>query len=147
LTTAGVNYVVASPRILVADDDSKFLRFVTDLLTGAGYDVWAASDPSRVVEMAGALSPELIVLDISMPGKDGFEVARDLRRNPKTQAVRVLFITGHRSSTHVRRAKEVGGAGYLEKPLKSSTLIWMLKTLLADRPESGRPSGAADRRE
>jgi CheY-like chemotaxis protein len=122
-------------RILVSDDDAKFLRFVTELLTGAGYDVWAASDSMKVVEMAELLSPHLVILDISMPGKDGFEVAGDLRANPKTRDVRIMFVTGYRNSTHVKRVKEVGSTAYLEKPFKSSTLIWMVKALLSTQPQ------------
>ena len=118
-------------RILVADDDEKFLRFVTELLIGAGYDVRAASDPGKVTEMAELFAPDLVILDISMPGKTGFEVAKDLQANPKTALVRCMFITAHRSSTHVKQAKESGGIAYLEKPFRSSSLLWMVKTLLA----------------
>lgn len=121
-------------RILVVDDNEKFLRFVTELLTGAGYDVRAASDPGRVAEMAEAFQPELVILDISMPGRTGFEVARELRANPKMRRVRCMFITAHRSSTHVKEAKESGGVAYLEKPIRSSSLLWMAKALLTKKP-------------
>lgn len=120
-------------RILVADDDEKFLRFVTDLLTGEGYDVRASSDPGKVIKLAEGFAPELVILDISMPGKTGFEVARDLRANPTTASVQCMFITAHRSSTHVKEAKESGGIGYLEKPFRSSSLLWMVKALLAKK--------------
>lgn len=117
-------------RILVVDDDTKFLHFVTELLIGAGYDVRAAADPKQVVDMAEFLVPDLVILDISMPGKDGFKVARELRANTKTKRVRCMFITAHRAATHFKKAKEVGGAAYLEKPFQSSSLLWMVKTLL-----------------
>lgn len=120
-------------RILVVDDDSKFLRFVTELLTGAGYDVRAASDPGKVQEMAESLAPDLIILDVSMPGKDGFEVARELRASPKTTGVRCMFITAHQQATHVKSAKDSGAIAYLKKPFQSSSLIWMVKTLLAKK--------------
>lgn len=120
-------------RILVVDDDSKFLHFVTEVLTGAGYDVRAASDPGKVIEMTEFLEPDLVILDISMPGKDGFEVADDLRANSRTKGVRCMFITGHREAGHVKKAKDVGGVAYLEKPFQTSSLIWMVKTLLAKR--------------
>ncbi len=122
-------------RILVVDDNSQFLRFATEILTGAGYDVRAASDPGKVVEMAEAFLPELVILDISMPGKTGFEVARELRANRKTCRVRCMFITAHRSATHVQEAKESGGVAYLEKPLRSSSLLWMAKALLTKKPD------------
>jgi CheY-like chemotaxis protein len=125
---------VGIKRILAVDDDSKFLHFLTELLTGAGYDVRAASDPAQALEMAEFLAPDLVILDVSMPGKDGFEVALELRANPKTEGVRCMFITGHREAAHLKKAKDVGGVAYLEKPFQSSSLIWTVKTLLAKRP-------------
>ena len=121
---------MASARILVVDDDPKFLHFVSELLIGAGYDVHSAEEPLKVVEMTEALVPNLVILDISMPGKDGFQIARELRASPKTKGVRCMFLTGHRAATHVKHAKEAGGVAYLEKPLKSSSLLWMVKALL-----------------
>lgn len=118
----------------MADDDSKFLHFLTELLIGAGYDVRAASDPVKIMEMVEFMKPDLVILDISMPGKDGFEVAREMRANPKTKGVRYMFITGHRTAAYVKKAKDAGGVAYLEKPFQSSSLIWMVKTLLAKRP-------------
>ena len=122
---------VTCTRLLLADDDSKFLRFVSELLIGAGYDVHCTSDSGRVLEMAEALKPALVILDIAMPGKDGFQVARDLRANPQTKGVRCMFLTAHRASTHVKSAREVGGIAYLEKPFQSSSLLWMVKAVLS----------------
>lgn len=126
-------------RILIADDDPQFLHFVSELLIGAGYDVHCTNEPLRIAEMAEALAPDLVVLDVAMPGKDGFEVARELRGSPKLKGVRCMFLTAHRAATHVRDAKEAGGLAYLEKPVKSSTLLWMVKALLSKR---GDPDGS-----
>ena len=120
-------------RILVADDDSKFLHFVTEVLIGAGYDVRAASDPGKVLEMVELLKPDLVILDISMPGKDGFQVAQELRANEKTKGTRCMFITGHQEATHAKKAKDAGGVAYLQKPFQTSSLIWMVKALLEKR--------------
>lgn len=117
-------------RILIADDDPQFLHFVSELLIGAGYDVHCAGEPLRIVEMAEALVPDLVVLDIAMPGKDGFAIAQELRDSSKLKGVRCMFLTGHPAATHVRDAKDAGGVAYLEKPVKSSTLLWMVKALL-----------------
>lgn len=125
------------PRILIADDDPQYLHFVSELLIGAGYDVHCTNEPLRIVEMAVALAPDLVVLDVAMPGKNGFEVALEMRANPKLKAVRCMFLTGHRAATQVRDAKEAGGVAYLEKPVKSSTLLWMVKALLSKRGNSG----------
>jgi len=125
---------VEAKRILVADDDPKFLHLVSEVLTGAGYDVRTASDPTKVAEMAEQLRPELVILDISMPGRNGFEVARELHDHAQTKGVKCMFVTAYREPTQVKRAKEAGGIGYLEKPFRTSSLIWMVKTLLSKRP-------------
>ncbi len=123
-----------SPSILLVDDDPKFLHFITEVLIGAGYDVHCTADPLRTVEMAEALKPDLVILDISMPGKDGFEIARDLRASSGVKAARILFLTAHRAATHIKSAKAAGGGAYLEKPVQSSRLLWMIKALLSDGP-------------
>ena len=123
----------------MADDDEKFLHLVSEALIEAGYDVRAVSHPEMVVDIASTYAPDLVILDISMPGKTGFEVARDLRANAKTAHIRSMFVTGHRSSTHVKEAKESGGIAYLEKPFKNSSLLWMVKSLLAKKPSEDAP--------
>jgi len=117
-------------RILVVDDDSKFLHFVSELLIGAGYDVHCTGEPLRTVEMAEALGPDLVILDISMPGKDGFQLAQELRASPKTKSVRIMFLTGHPLATNPKKVKEVRGIAYLQKPFQSSNLIRIVKALL-----------------
>jgi CheY-like chemotaxis protein len=128
-----------SARILIADDDPQFLHFVSELLIGAGYDVHCTGEPLQIVEMAEALAPDLVVLDIAMPGKDGFEVAQELRDSSKLKGVQFMFLTAYPAATHVRNAKESGGVAYLEKPVKSSTLLWMVKALLLKRGGTDRP--------
>ncbi len=124
---------VEPKRILVVDDDPKFLQLVSEVLIGAGYDVRTAEDPTKVNEMAELLRPELVILDISMPGKDGFDVARELHGNPKTKGVKCMFVTAHREPSQVKQAKEAGGIAYLEKPFRTSSLLWMVKTLLTKK--------------
>jgi len=121
---------VPNERILVVDDDPKFLRFISELLIGAGYDVHCSEEPLKVLDMAETVQPRLVILDISMPGKDGFQVAKELRKSPKLKGVNLMFLTGHPAATNVKNAKAVGGVAYLEKPVRSSSLLWMVKALL-----------------
>jgi len=121
-------------RILVVDDDDKILFFVTELLIGAGYDVVGTSDPDRAAALARTLLPALVILDVRMPEKDGFEVAEELRSHPSLKATRILFLTAYRDPDNIRKARAVGGSSYLEKPVRSSSLLWMVKALLASGP-------------
>jgi DNA-binding response OmpR family regulator len=123
-------------RILVVDDDARFLRFVTEVLTGAGYDVQGSRDPLIAAELAQAFRPDLAILDISMPGKDGMELAKELRASDTTSGIPLMFLTASRASEEIEDAKDSGVSAYLEKPVKSSNLLGMVRTLLEG--ETGR---------
>ncbi len=121
-------------HILIVDDEINFLHFVTEILIGAGYDAVGCSDPTQAVKLAATFKPDVVILDVSMPKKDGFQIAKELRRDPKTSAARIMFLTAHRAATNVKRAKAAGGIAYLEKPVRSSSLLWMIKALLSEGP-------------
>jgi DNA-binding response OmpR family regulator len=121
---------VGSTRILVVDDDPRFLRFVTEVLIGAGYDVRGSEDPLTAVDMAQEFKPNLAILDISMPGMDGLELAKALRKRAKTNRMPAMFLTARKATDGMEDAKNTGAVAYLEKPVQSSKLLWMIKALL-----------------
>jgi DNA-binding response OmpR family regulator len=123
---------VIRTRILVVDDDPKFLHFVTELLTGAGYEVTSTSRPSEALSLAEKVRPQLAILDLAMPSKDGFELADELKANSKTSKIRCMFLTARPASEGMEEAKDSGALAYLVKPIRSSSLLWMVKTVLAD---------------
>jgi len=81
-------------RILVVDDEPQILRFLKPSLTAAGYDVIAATTGKDALKAAATQSPDVILLDLIMPGKDGRETLADLRRNPTTRDIPVVICTG-----------------------------------------------------
>lgn len=121
---------MSQSRILVIDDDRNFLRFTSEVLTGAGYDVRALEEPFSVIALAEDFQPHLILLDITIPGKDGFQLAQELSAGKTTADIPRLFITAKSASEGSVLAKNVGGVAYLEKPVKTSTLLWTIKTIL-----------------
>ena len=122
---------MSAQRILVVDDDSRFLRFVTELLIGAAYDVRGTEDPLIAASLAEEFSPHLMILDLSMPGKDGAALARELGASAKTSGIPVMFLTARRASEGMESVKDSGAVAYVEKPVQSSKLLWMIKALLA----------------
>lgn len=118
------------PRILVVDDDAQFLRFVTELLTGAGYDARCAGDAFGALALAGEFAPDLVILDVSMPGTDGFELAQELGSSGRALGIPCLFVTGVPLREGAPPARAAGAVGYLEKPVRSATLLWTVKALL-----------------
>lgn len=121
---------MSQPKILVIDDDTKFLHFITEVLIGAGYDVRGTEQPLSAVGLAEAFKPELILLDIAMPGKDGLQLANELHSNECTASIPRVFLTARPAHEAMPSAKEAGGLAYLEKPVKTSTLLWTVKMLL-----------------
>src|SRR5438045_2444472 len=86
-----------SGKILVADDDPEILTLVSRRLAKRGYTVFEAQDGLQALVEARAKLPDLIVLDVMMPGKNGWEVAKELRGDPRTKDIRILVLTaiGH----------------------------------------------------
>lgn len=119
---------MAQKKVLVVDDEAKFLRFITEILIGAGYDVRCVADPLTVIPLVEEFRPDLVILDITMPGKDVIQVAEVL----KARRIPCMFLTGMPANLGMRSAREAGGMAYLEKPVTSSKLLWAVKALLGE---------------
>lgn len=109
-------------KILVIDDDRGFCELVEAALTGTGlYQVVCSTDGNASVEIAEKERPDLILLDVIMPGVDGFKVAKKLKDNKLTEAIPVLMLTS---------LDDVYDEGYLVKPVPMPVLIKKVKDLL-----------------
>jgi diguanylate cyclase (GGDEF)-like protein len=102
-------------RLLVVDDDPVSVQVLSELVRAAGYEVETVADSTIAVAQAQALQPDLILLDLRMPGLDGFEVCRRLKRNPVTAGIPVVFLSIVDDPAEKLRAFEVGGADYVGK--------------------------------
>jgi diguanylate cyclase (GGDEF)-like protein len=116
--------------ILVADDDQVMRRIVCAVLRESGHAILEACDGSSAVEMARAQRPDLIVLDIEMPGKDGFEVCAEVRSDATLSDTPVLMLTGREDSDSIRRAFEVGATDFASKPLSAALLSHRVRFML-----------------
>ncbi|TVQ96714.1 MAG: hybrid sensor histidine kinase/response regulator [Spirochaetaceae bacterium] len=115
---------------LVVDDNPDNLRVVTEILYRAGIDVRFAQSGHEALERARAHSPNVILLDIEMPGMDGYEVCRRLKRDPATEGTPVLFLTAHGDEDHLVRGFEAGGVDYITKPIRRNELVSRVRTHL-----------------
>lgn len=129
------------PRIILADDHAAMLARVTTLV-GSEFDVVATvGDGSLALEAAARLHPELLVLDIAMPGLDGIHTARELRRNGCT--AKIVFLTVQEDEDYISAALEAGAHGYVLKSRMQSDLIPAIRQALAGQVFiSPRPHGA-----
>jgi CheY-like chemotaxis protein len=122
---------LAGTRILVADDEPDFVTFVSTVLEDNGATVLEASDGNQAFEMARREKPDLITLDISMPGKSGIEVFELLRTTPETADIPVCIITGKPEMRKLIYDRPVPPPeGYVDKPInEEGILINVRKTL------------------
>lgn len=111
--TTGVDW---SPRLLVIDDDPNAHDLTDYYLSGVVQEVIHASSGREGIQIAEASTPDAILLDIDMPGMDGFRVCRQLREKDVTRDIPVLFLTKDHESCHIAKALDSGGSDYVTKP-------------------------------
>jgi DNA-binding response OmpR family regulator len=121
----------AKRRVLIVDDSPTILSVVTYFLELEGFDVIAAEDGERGLEMAVREQPDLIVSDVAMPGMSGVEMVRALRRNPRTQHVRVLMLTSESGVEQEAQGLEAGADDYVLKPVEPRRLAARVKAVFA----------------
>ena len=127
----GEQSAVTLKRVLVADDHARILKAVSALLAKSFDVVDLVADGRAALQAALKLDPDLIVLDVSMPGMSGIEVARELKRR-RTRA-QVVFLTVHQDAEILASCLAVGGLGYVVKELMGSDLIPAINEALAGR--------------
>ena len=109
--------------ILVVDDTTEVLRFFTQMLTQQGYEVCSAISGSVALKHAPTIEPSLILLDIMMPGLDGYQVCEWLKADEKTRDIPVIFMSAIHEPLDKVRAFAVGGVDYLTKPIQNEELL------------------------
>lgn len=109
--------------ILAVDDNRENLRLLVRILSDRGYVVRPALDGATALASANAELPDLILLDVQMPGMDGYEVCRRLRGDPRTAAIPVIFVSAASELFNKVQAFEAGGTDYLTKPFESAEIL------------------------
>jgi DNA-binding response OmpR family regulator len=118
------------PLILAADDEQDVLDLVEFRLSRAGYRVLTAPDGERALELALAREPDLCVLDIMMPGIDGFEVTRRIRATAAIASTPVILLTASVQEAAVSKGYEAGANDYMRKPFSPQELLNRVETAL-----------------
>jgi len=119
-----------STKILIADDDKLFIRITTDMLEKMGYLCVTAEDGLSALEMAGREKPDIILLDVVMPGLDGFEVVRRLKENIETAHIPIILVTILSDRNSRIRGLSAGADELLSKPVDEAELGVRIKNLL-----------------
>ncbi|MCE5190947.1 MAG: response regulator [Actinomycetia bacterium] len=123
---------MASRTILVADDNQQIRMLVTAALRSLGHEIVHAVDGENALEMAIAERPDLVLLDVTMPKLDGFEVLGFLRKRPETADVKVIMLTTAAQKTDLKHGAELGCDEYVTKPFDPKTLREVVVRVLED---------------
>lgn len=113
-------------RILVVEDDIDSARSLTWILRDMGHEVEYAINGYVAVDMAQNFRPEFVFLDLALPGMNGFEVCRRLKRQPGLERTRVIAVTAYAQEEYRQRSKDAGCEGYIVKPLNPAELGGLL---------------------
>lgn len=120
-------------RIVVADDDPIVVRFLSAVFEDEGFVVEAAEDGESALRIIQESSPDLVILDLVMPYKDGFEVCQQIRRSPQTRDLPVIILSMKEKEQDALRAFEVGADDYIRKPFNALELVARARKLVNGR--------------
>jgi DNA-binding response OmpR family regulator len=120
--------------VIVVDDDKEVQEIVTFALRRNGFEVAVAGNGQQLQDMLTAQTPDLIILDVMMPGLDGYQIFGSLRKNPATQYVPVIIMTAHAEDIYERISIDLGAAAHLIKPFHPLELVDRVQALLQSIP-------------
>jgi two-component system, cell cycle response regulator DivK len=110
-------------RILLIEDNEQNRYLLTFLLEQRGHEVVPAITGSQGLELAARVSPDLILLDIQLPGMDGYAVARALKSDPRLKSIPIVAVTSYAMIGDREKALAAGAEGYIEKPINPETFV------------------------
>lgn len=116
--------------ILVVDDDPEIVVMLSTRLTARGYKVSTASDGRAAIELAKRERPALVLLDVMMPGKSGWEVARALKQDPVTQGIKIVMVTAIGEQVNEMTSPLYGADAHVDKPFEFEKLERVISGLV-----------------
>ncbi|MCF8039996.1 MAG: fused response regulator/phosphatase [Desulfohalobiaceae bacterium] len=117
-------------KILIVEDENTNAMMLGRILEREGYTIQVATDGQEGVELALAFPPDLILLDISMPRKDGFQACTELKQDEATRQVPIIFLSGRSDTDDIVKGLEIGGNDYITKPFNKSEILARIRTQL-----------------
>ena len=137
---------ISRPTVLVVDDEPMMRELLIARLGTAGYPTLQARDGQEAISLLAQSKPVAMVLDINMPGMDGFGVLESMNRTRSIETVRVMVLTARNQTADVRRAIELGAKDFLTKPFTNAALLARVERLVRPRREGPKapPAAAAE---
>ena len=118
-------------KVLLVDDEPNILLALEFLLQREGYRVEKAFNGVQALEILPVMRPDIVVLDVMMPGMDGFEVARNIRQQPEMERTKIIFLTAKGTPTDKMKGYDTGGEYYLIKPFDNTDFVQIIQEVAA----------------
>lgn len=117
-------------KILIVDDEPNIVISLEFLMKREGFEVFVANDGDAGLEQIAAQRPDLVLLDVMMPKRNGYEVCQAIRTNPSWQDMKVIMLTAKGRDTEVAKGMAMGADAYMTKPFSTKELVSQVKQLL-----------------
>ncbi len=124
-------------QVLIVDDDPNILFLISEVLTRNGYEPLMAYSGAAALELIKLHRPELVVLDIMIPGLDGFEVCKKIKADPELKDTRIIILTAKTKAADIQTGLAAGADSYFTKPFKITELLEKVKELLGHDDAAG----------
>ena len=123
--------------VLIVDDERNIMISLRHLMSKAGYEVLHASDGEEALAIAESAAPDLVLLDVMIPKRDGYDVCQSIRAMPALKETRIIMLTAKGLEVEMEKGLALGADAYLTKPFSTKELVATVQSLLG--AESGRP--------
>jgi len=129
---AGWRKTPMRPSVLLVDDEPNIVLSLEFLMKQAGYDVRIARDGDAALQAVAERAPDLILLDVMTPGRDGYEVCQTIRANPAWKDIKIVMLTAKSREVEREKGLALGADDYVTKPFSTRELVNRVRRLLAD---------------
>jgi len=121
--------------VLIVDDERNIMISLRHLMKKAGYAVLEAGDGETALEIARASVPDLVILDVMIPKRDGYDVCQTIRAEPALKDVQIIMATARGQEVEIEKGIALGANAYITKPFSTKELVAKVKSLLGDNGE------------
>jgi DNA-binding response OmpR family regulator len=119
-------------RVLIADDEPNIVISLEFLMEQAGYETRVATNGQEALDLTASFHPDLVLLDIMLPLKSGYEVCQQLKSDPATRAIKVVVLSAKGRDVEVAKARELGADAYITKPFSTRDLVARVREMLGE---------------
>jgi two-component system, OmpR family, alkaline phosphatase synthesis response regulator PhoP len=117
-------------KILIVDDEPAIRFLISSALEDESYELFEAADGKEAYDLVGSIKPDLIILDVMMPGLTGYELCAKLKQNPATQSIIIIMLTAKGQEQDKLQSRQAGADHYLRKPFSPMELLSIINTYM-----------------